>query len=184
MRPWVGRAFLTAVVAAPFHIASAQSQGLSDTDMAAAYCIGVEDVRGPEAGSFISDGCPKFPKATDAENREFCVAPIEEIRNKRARLVRYITARGYSDNASRTNRTAILALIRSGQDDARSCNSAHPTRCSHCQGMFTPSTPPATRDPQVLKKFFEDKDAEFKRAGACFNQCHSEIPACARCVSL
>ena len=137
-----------------------QAQAPSETDLAAAYCVGVLN---EQDRSIVRLLCPD---PNDQVALRGCNDARNDMADKRRRLFGYLTARGYLfGTPTLEGLQGLLIATGRGESDTRSCFAEHEARCGHCQ-----ATTPGTVQP------FDSID----RMTACLKACTDRIGSCVR----
>jgi hypothetical protein len=107
----------SAAILLPGMAANAQQMMLSETDMFALYCFGILKTHTEGFDLFYPKSCPTGQeRGCDADR-----AAIEKKREALNRVLRYITARGYSGTLAAGVAEQVHFTANSGASDARKC---------------------------------------------------------------
>ena len=146
----------------------APTQGLgqirvpTNTDLAAAYCVGVLNRTEQVATNAL---CPDPVANGNHGATEVCRQERADQADQRRRLVGYLLARGYLTGNRANDAYGVLISINGGDSDVSSCRVELEARCDHCFGGLPGGSVPLGSADQVL---------------ACLNTCRTAIPSCAR----
>ena len=137
--------------------AAAQTAGLTDNDLLAAYCLGVHQSRVVALPQLALLYCGTEEAATKCRQdlAPWLAATLEEADGIRKRFARYIIARGFTTNPElQEHLPRIAAATKIGQKDYENCRTT--LRQDPCMEKCRDTT------------------------GQCFNQCRTQLPTCVR----